>query len=291
MAAQAQIGTVALAHLLLALHRQVRARADQRSGSTVFKATITVAHGKRHEHVALHRRAPTGRLEKADLRLADFLQVGTQARHVEVGHLTGDDDVMRHAMGLEGRQREAAKFDRVIDQFVIVGCDIAAETVALGVELWQRGGDAPGGICRTFGAADLDFMRRLLLARHAKEDAGAVEECMGLVEMGGAHRQVPCVDLIHQDQRPVAAGGLPAVLVGFFKRDLSAISARRDAHDVARELTNHVAARYPCRQHQALAGRVRRLYRQRHFEQVCGWVFGDDAVAYGMRHALFHLMH
>ena len=45
----------------------------------MLEAAVAVADRQRHEHIAVHRRAPAGRLEQTDLRFADAFQVGAAA--------------------------------------------------------------------------------------------------------------------------------------------------------------------------------------------------------------------
>src|SRR5471032_852016 len=65
------------------------------------------------------------------------------------------------------------------------------------------------------------------------------------------------------------------------QRDRLAIGLGADLHDVAREFADHVAARYPGRQHQQLAVGGRCGDRQRDLEQVDAQIFGDDGVGDG----------
>jgi hypothetical protein len=67
------------------------------------------------------------------------------------------------------------------------------------------------------------------MAVGGQEDAGAVEEAVGLVEVGAAHRQIPRIHGVAQGHRALDAGRqLPAVLVELGGRDgLAAASADR----------------------------------------------------------------
>ena len=103
-------------------------------------------------------------------------------------------------------------------------------------------------------------MRRLFLPEHTQKHTGAVEKTMRLVQMRGAHRQIPGVDLIGKRQRAFTGRGLPAVFVAFDERDFfdaaGAFRMRGDPDDIARELAHHVAARNPGRQYENLTIRV-----------------------------------
>jgi hypothetical protein len=60
------------------------------------------------------------------------------------------------------------------------------------------------------------------------------------------------------------------VLVDFFERDATITGKRADAHDIARELPDHVTAWNPRRQHETLALGIGPLDAARHMEQVSG---------------------
>jgi hypothetical protein len=240
----------------------------------------------------LHRCALFDRLEKRDLRFTDLLQVSLQARHVQIGHAARDDDVVRDAVRGKGGQREVAHFDGVVDQFVVVGGDIGAKAIAPGAPLRQRRRHAPGTRRWITGPLDVDLVRSRFLAQHAQEHAGPVEEAMRLIEVGGAHGQVPCVDFIVQGQGARRWRGAPAVFIALGKGDGDAVRLGADAHDVAGEFADHVAARDPGRQGKLLPFRCRRGDRDGDVEQVAGEVGRDNRVldSWLLRAWFFHIV-
>jgi hypothetical protein len=58
------------------------------------------------------------------------------------------------------------------------------------------------------------------------------------------------------------------VFVYLFQSDPATIGERADSHNIARELANHVAARNPGGQHEALALGIGLLDSARHMKQV-----------------------
>ena len=156
-------------------------------------------------------------------------------------------------MRLEGRQREVADFDRVVDQFVVVGGDIACRSRS--ARRRARGSAvATRQVCAAASPAGARMSTSCGACSwpgHAQEHAGAVEEAVGLVEMGGAHRQVPRIDLVAQRSAGRRSGAAcQLVLVDLCQRDRRPFDVAADAHDVAREFADHVAARDPGRQHE-----------------------------------------
>ena len=179
VAAQAQKGAVALGHAAHAGMRQVVARADKGRRCAMFESAIAVADRHHLKHIAVERhlrRAGIAAVEKTYLLLADFFQIGGQAPAVAVVD-AGDRHFVRHAASTKSNQREAAHFDRVVDQVVIAGGAIQAKCVQPGAACArQRGGKPPAGIGAPLGRQDLDFMRRVFIFRHPQEHAAAVEE-------------------------------------------------------------------------------------------------------------------
>ncbi len=164
VAAQAQVGPVALGCFLAAGHRQIGAIADQGRRSPVFEPAVTVADRLRHEHVAVHRRFLRLRLEQRDLRFADTFQVSRETVHVDRDDTPRDHDVVRHAVRLERGERELAERHRMVDQFVIVLRLIFAEAVALRAACFgQCRRDAPVAIRAARGLPDIDDARRLFM--------------------------------------------------------------------------------------------------------------------------------
>jgi len=218
-----------------------------------------VRHRHGEEAVALERRPARARLEQPDLHLAHARQVGGQPRHVQPRHPAGDRDLVRHAQHVEAAERERAHLDRAVDQLVVVARRVGAEAAAPRAARRREPGDhAPVGIGRSLGRQDVEAAARALVADRQQEHAAAVEEAVRRVQVRRAHRQVPGVDLVGQRQRPVRRRAAPGVLVELFDPHAPpgarlAGLQRRQAHDVARKLSHHVAARYPRGQHEQLA--------------------------------------
>ncbi|MCY1227045.1 hypothetical protein D9M72_393020 [compost metagenome] len=267
VAAQPEEGAVALAGIAVAAHRQVIARAYQRGAGAVFQAAVAVGGDHRHEDVAAvavqERRLRGLGFEQPDLRFADALQVAAHALEVKLRHAAGEDHVVLRAAGTEAGQLEGAHLDRMVDQLIVVGHLIAAEAVALRACAARRfahgGGHAPAAIGLAGGRMDIDGAWPLGLPVHAQEHRAAVEEAVGGVQVRRAHRQVPGVDLVAERQRAVGQAdrrGLPALLVELGQADLAPARVGADAHDIAREVPDHVTARDPGRQRETLAGGV-----------------------------------
>ncbi len=105
-----------------------------------------------------------------------------------------------------------------------------------------------------------------------------VEETVGLVEVGSAHRQIPGVHLVGHRQRTGRRRDLPGVLVELVHAQLAVAGERRQAHDVARELADHVAAGNPRRQHESLAIRRRIVDGDGDVKQVRAGLRGANRV-------------
>ncbi len=184
MAAQAQEGPVALGRLLHSGLRQIVARAQQGGRGPVLQPAVALPHGSRQKDVTIHR---SGLAEQADLPLAQGLQIPAEAVHVGVV-LPGDDDVMRHAAGLERSQRELPHLHRMVDQFVVVRCTIGAEPIGRRPGPPHRRSHPPVAVARAGRAQDVHFAGALLLAHWPQEHARAVEETVAGVEMRATYR-------------------------------------------------------------------------------------------------------
>ena len=108
------------------------------------------------------------------------------------------------AVGGEADDLRRAHLDRVVDQRVVVGRPVQPEAVAAGrarqaARFRQAGVHRPALDARR---RQVDQAGQLFLAVHAQEHAGAVEETVGFVQVRAAHRQVPCIDLVFDAQRP-----------------------------------------------------------------------------------------
>ena len=199
-----------------------------------------------------------------------------------------DGDVVGHSGGREAGEGEGAHFDRVVDQFVIIGGAVQAERVLGGgarfaVGRRQRRGDAPVAVSATRRRLDIDEARRLFLTNDAQEDAGAVEEGVRFVEVGAAYRKIPGMDFAGDGERRAEfeRRGLPGVLAELDQRHVLAARFGADGDDVAGEIADQVAARNPCRQGKTLSGRVARGNRAFDVEAVRRRVGRTDSITYG----------
>ena len=283
VAAQPQKCLVSIRQTAHARERQIAPVGQQRGRGAVLEAAIALSHDHRHEEITLDRRR---RAEQADLPGADLLQIGTQALEIAVVP-AGDRDFMAHPASIEMRLGERAHFDRVIDQLVIVGRPVAAEALRTGpvreiVDRSERGRHAP--VVQAFAGRrqDIDRARFPGLALDREEHARAIEEPVGAVQMRRAHGEIPRIHFAAHRQR--GRGGqsrrAPGVLVELFEHHRVPAGLGADRHDVARELANHVATWYPCRQAQDLAGRVGRGHAAGHPEQMRFGPKGFDGVVH-----------
>ncbi|MNQ77235.1 hypothetical protein D3C85_920950 [compost metagenome] len=268
VAHQAQKAPVAVALALLAQHRQVLARRHQRRAGAMLQPAVTVARHHRHEDVAVgtvqERRALRARFEERDLCLADLLHVVGDARQIQIRRDAGEHQFVLGPMGDETRHLRRAHLDGMVDQRVVVRRQVQAEAVAAGrafvaVGFRKAGVDLPA----------LDAARRrqvhqagqVVLAMHAQENAGAIEEAVSFVQMRAAHRQVPGIDHVLHPQRTVTGRGLPGVVVDFVDIHPPRAGMRGHRFDLARKIADQIAARNPGRQGQALAFGGRRVDR------------------------------
>ncbi|KFB70906.1 MAG: hypothetical protein AW09_003970 [Candidatus Accumulibacter phosphatis] len=221
--------------------------------------------------------------EEADLPFTDALQVGGQARQVAV-MAPADGDLVRNTAGRECGQRKGAHFDRVIDQFVIVGGSVEAESVLPGSLVAcrsERGGDTPRFEVPADRPLDIDQTRRMFVTEGAQEYAAAIEKSVCLVDMRSAYREIPGVNLADDGERHTLADrcSLPAVFVDLGERYHFASSLGTNRDDVAREVTNQVTAGNPCRQRETLPSRVGCGKRAAHFKKMRCRLARTDAVA------------
>jgi hypothetical protein len=156
---------------------------------------------------------------------------------------------------------KGAHGDRVIDQFVIVGGSVEAESVSPGSLVTcrsERGGDTPGFEVPADRPLDIDQTRQMFVTEGTQEYAAAIEEGVCLVDMRSAYREIPGVDLADDGKRHTLAErrSLPAMFVELGERDRFAGSLGTNRDDVACEVTNQVAAGDPGRQRETLPRRV-----------------------------------
>ena len=130
MAAQTEKAAIAFTHFGLPLNGQISARTNQRGRSAMLQTAITITDRQRHEYITWHRRFFCHWLKEGNLRFADFSQVGTQARLIEIRHTPTNDHVMRHAMRTKMHELKLTHFDRMINQLIIIFRDIAAKAIA-----------------------------------------------------------------------------------------------------------------------------------------------------------------
>ncbi len=155
---------------------------------------------------------------------------------------------MRDVRGLEVDALEVADLDRMVDELVVVGRDVAAEAALVDVRRRQRRRDAPRGRRRLARRRELDFDGLVLAAGRRREHVRAVDERAPAVEIRAAHRLVERVHGQRHGQRPIGARAAPGRLRDLLDADLAAAARRADRDDVARELAQQIAARYPRRQ-------------------------------------------
>ena len=105
----------------------------------MLEAAVTFADGEAKKPIAIERRGPA---EELDLRRADLREVRRDA--LEVGlEPARDDEVMRHAGGLELDALEVADLDGMVEQLVVVVCAIGAEAALVDLARRERRRDAP----------------------------------------------------------------------------------------------------------------------------------------------------
>src|SRR5207244_1053462 len=117
-----------------------------------------------------------------------------------------------------------------------------------------------------------------------EKNAGSVEEGMRLVQVRGAHRQIPCVHVVSHAQRSLAGRALPRVLRDLCHRDTLAFRLRMQLDHVARELAHEITARDPRGQTQNLTVRRRIRYGASDGEQMRAWIARHDPVLDGLTH-------
>src|SRR5258708_20729190 len=194
----------------------------------MLESAVAFADCSHEEYVTLHRRRLA---EEANVMLAQSLEVALQP--ARVGSMAaGDHDVVRHAPGAEARERELAHLHGVIDELVVVRCDIGAEAVGFRAFPRHRGGNAPIAVTRPSGPNDLELARCAFLPENAQEHAGSVEESVSGVEMRAAHRQVPRVHFDAHRQGPVDGLRAPGVLIEFLEGDRAVAAPRPEANAV-----------------------------------------------------------
>ena len=266
VAGQPEQRTVPVAGLGLSRLRQVIPAAQQAGRAAVLEATVAVSDHRDLEQVAAERRR---RAEQVDLGDTGARKIAGEP--IEVATMaTGERDVVAHAVRVERHQVEGATFDRMVDQFVVVGGAIAAEAMLGRTRALERRGNPPGFECLARRRLDIDRAAFMLAPRHRQEHGTAVEVGMRGVEVRRAHRQVPCVDLAGHRQRTDAGRAAPTVLVDLGHRHRQALTvACTDSQHLASELAHEVAARDPDRQPERLAGWLRIGHPHGHLEAVC----------------------
>ena len=134
----------------------------------MLKSAIRLVDGGDQENVMRHR---CRFAEEADLPFTDALQVGAQARQVAV-MTPADGDFVRDTTGRECGQRESAHGDRMIDQLVIVGGSVEAESVSRGSLVTcrsERGGDTLGFEVPADRPLDIDQTRQMFVTEGTQE--------------------------------------------------------------------------------------------------------------------------
>ncbi len=265
VAAQPEVAAVAVAHLIGAVgeQRQVGARAHQAGGIAVLQPAVAVG-DQGHEQITVHRRRLA---EQLDMVLADRLQVAAQPRHV--GPVAAaEHHVVGHAAGFEAGMVEMAHLHRMIDQGVVIVGAETAETQLRAADPVEPGGQFPGGVGGAVRGFDVHLAGLVLEPHGGEKQAASVEIAVGGVQVGAAHRQVPGVHLIAHRDRPAGRRQLPGLLVQLGHVHGSAGRRRFQRHDMAGEVTDHVAAGDPGGQGQPLPFRRRPVDGESDLEQM-----------------------
>ncbi len=157
----------------------------------MLKAAIARTRRIQQEHVSIE---VAWRAQHLHVTAAERLQVVAQARHVGAC-LAANGKHVRNAVDLELSDRNIRNLYRMIDEFVIVCCNVGAKAVGLCAIALHRGNDAPGFGFGNFRRDDVHFARGIFLADDLWKHAGTVEVCMRFVEMRAAHTFVLCVNV------------------------------------------------------------------------------------------------
>ncbi len=282
MACETQEGPVLVRYALVAARRQIVAPANQCRRPAVLQAAITAAGRIQKKQVAIEIR---WRSQESKVLPADRLQVPAQARHIDAG-IAPYGNRVRDAFDFELANRQLPALDGVIDQFGVIARRVAAETILFCGVAPHRCCDSPVLSVRWFGREYLDIARQRLLSDHGGKYAGAVKECMVVVEMCATNALVVCEHLEYQCQRARCFPRAPAALVELFKRDFPAVGFRTNRNDVPRIVADHVAAGNPGRHREDLAVRIRVRHGHADLEKVCGRIERSNAVSVRFAHRL-----
>src|SRR5690606_13831279 len=122
--------------------------------------------------------------------------------------------------------------------------------------------------------------RKVFLAPDGQEDAGAVEESMGFVDMRTAHREIPGIHHVLDGEGSGARFAAPGMVVGLGDPHRITAAAGLERFDLAGEISNKIAAGNPRRKGQCLALRIRLFDGQGDAKPVAGEVMRFDYVKY-----------
>src|SRR5690625_3508389 len=118
----------------------------------------------------------------------------------------------------------------------------------------MQGGEKHAGIYLPFSLAGLCYMDdnvgRLRMVGGPQKDAGAIKECVLLVDAGRSHRQIPSVDDIVNSQGPRAGGTSPLVVALFEGVHRVVIAMGLNAFNMTGKIAYQITARDPCWQKQ-----------------------------------------
>ena len=103
--------------------RQIVAAEDEARRGAMLETAVAVGDGQAEKPIAIERR---GRAEELDLRRAELAQVHGDALEVRL-EPARDDEVVRHAAGLELDALEVADLDGMVEQLVVVLRVVGAE--------------------------------------------------------------------------------------------------------------------------------------------------------------------
>src|SRR3569833_1758717 len=87
----------------------------------------------------------------------------------------GDDDVVRIAAGIKGGEAEVAHLHGVVDELLVIGGEVRAESVRVGLLPRQRRGHAPAPLCFVLVWLYVDLVRLPCLVLLFVEDSCAFE--------------------------------------------------------------------------------------------------------------------
>ena len=153
-----------------------------------------------------------------------------------------------HTAGFELGVLERPHFHRMINQRVVVIGLKPTERQLGTAQAGEAGGHPPVYVGTAFRRLDFYLTGLVFVPHGGQEYTGAVEITVGGIQVRATDRQVPGIYLILHLHRAVAGWQLPGLLVDLGHRQGLAMTTGFDMHQMAGEVTNHVAAGNPGRQ-------------------------------------------